>query len=252
MQRISSGHAGWVRVCHWLLALSVLTLAFSGGVILAAHPKLYWGNTGNDMMRPLIELPISPKWNDQGWSSPTQMLVGPHGAVVSRMRTYDPFNGNAWARSLHFLLAWLFVATLAVYAGAGLITGHLGRDLVPRRAELAPRRIWEDIRDHLAFRTRPTSGGPPYGVLQKAAYAGVVIIALPAMILTGLAMSPAVAAAWHWLPAMFGGAQSARTLHFAFLCLLLLFIAVHLVMVVATGPLRQLSAMTFGRRRVAP
>ena len=243
---LPKGHAGWVRICHWLLAVSVLMLGFSGVVILAAHPRLYWGNAGNDMTKALIELPISPKWNDRGWGPPTQFFVGAHGPVVTRMRTYDPFNDNAWARSLHFLAAWLFVTSLSAYAIAGLVTGHLERDLIPRRAELAPKLVWRDIREHLTLKTRPTSGGPPYGVLQKAAYAGVVVVALPMMVLTGLAMSPAVAAAWHWLPALFGGSQSARTLHFIFLCLLLLFLVVHVVMVALSGPLRQLRAMTVG------
>lgn len=246
---LAKGHAGWVRICHWLMAMSVLTLGFSGVVILAAHPRLYWGNAGNDMTKALIELPISPKWNDNGWSPPTQFFVGAHGAVVTRMRTYDPFNDNAWARSLHFLAAWVFVITLSAYAVAGLVTGHLGRDLIPRRAELAPKVVWRDIREHLTLKIHPTSGGPPYGVLQKAAYAGVVVVALPMMVLTGLAMSPAVDAAWHWLPALFGGSQSARTVHFTFLCLLLLFLVIHLLMVVLSGPVRQLRAMTVGRSR---
>jgi thiosulfate reductase cytochrome b subunit len=242
-----SGHAAWVRLAHWLLAASVLTLAFSGVVILMAHPRLYWGDAGNDLTKALIELPISPNWRHDGWGPATTFFTGPHGPVMTRIRTYDPFNDNAWARSLHFLMAWLFVATLTAYAVMGLITGHLRRDLVPHGAELAPRMIWRDVQEHLSLKIRPTVGGPPYNVLQKAAYAGVIIVALPMMILTGLSMSPAFGAAWHWLPALFGGSQSARTLHFVFLCLLLLFVAVHLVMVALSGPVRQLRAMTFGR-----
>ena len=65
--------------------------------------------------------------------------------------------------------------------------------------------------------------------------------------LTGLSMSPAVGAAWPLLPALFGGSQSARTIHFGFLCLLALFLVAHLVMVVLSGPWRQLRAMTIGQ-----
>ena len=43
------GHARWVRVSHWLLTVSILTLAFTGFVILMAHPRLYWGETGNGL-----------------------------------------------------------------------------------------------------------------------------------------------------------------------------------------------------------
>ena len=95
----------------------------------------------------------------------------------------------------------------------------------------------------------PRSRAMPDEVLQKIAYFGVACIALPMMVLTGLSMSPAVGAAWPWLPALFGGTQSARTIHFGFLCLLALFLIAHLVMVMLSGPWRQLRAMTIGQRR---
>jgi len=41
-----AGHARWVRLSHWILAASVLTLAFSGFEILMVHPRLYWGKAG--------------------------------------------------------------------------------------------------------------------------------------------------------------------------------------------------------------
>ena len=43
-----AGHARWVRVSHWILAVSVLTLTFSGFEILMVHPRLYWGRYGAD------------------------------------------------------------------------------------------------------------------------------------------------------------------------------------------------------------
>ena len=42
-------HALWVRISHAILSVSVLTLAFTGVVILMAHPRLYWGDAGNDL-----------------------------------------------------------------------------------------------------------------------------------------------------------------------------------------------------------
>jgi hypothetical protein len=53
-------HAGWVRISHGIVTVSLATLAFSGSVILMAHPRLYWGNAGNDLTPALIELPITP------------------------------------------------------------------------------------------------------------------------------------------------------------------------------------------------
>ena len=43
----SPAHARWVRVSHWILAVSIFTLAFTGFIILMAHPRLYWGEIGN-------------------------------------------------------------------------------------------------------------------------------------------------------------------------------------------------------------
>ena len=241
-----SGHALWVRFCHWVIVASVLTLGYSGIVILMAHPRLYWGNTGNDLTSAWLELPLGRNFMHGGWSPPTAFFADA-GGPVSRIRTYEIFNQNGWARSLHFLVGWIFAPALTVYLIAGLFSGHLRRSLVPRVDELAPRRFWQDIVAHVRLRFQPAAGGPPYGLLQKWAYFAVVFIGLPVMILTGLSMSPAVGAAYPYLPALFGGSQSARTIHFLFLCALLLFLAVHVLMVVMTGFWRQMRAMTWGR-----
>jgi thiosulfate reductase cytochrome b subunit len=93
---------------------------------------------------------------------------------------------------------------------------------------------------------RPAAGGPPYGVLQKLSYAVVVLLALPLMVVTGLAMAPAVTAAYPGLMDLFGGSQSARTIHFFTFAVLMLFLVAHVAMVVLSGFRRQLRAMTFG------
>ncbi|MBW8815183.1 MAG: cytochrome b/b6 domain-containing protein [Caulobacterales bacterium] len=242
-----AGHARWVRVCHWLIAASVFGLAYSGIAILMVQPRLYWGNAGNDLMPAWLELPISRNYHHGGWAPPLAFFAEPGGAV-SRVRTYAIFNENGWARSLHFLVAWLFAAATALYLGLALATGHLRRALTPRAAELAPGRLWQDIRAHLRLPLPRAAGGPPYNVLQKLAYGLVALVALPVMILSGLAMSPTVGAAWPWLPTIMGGSQSARSIHFLLLCALILFLLVHLAMVVLTGAGAQLRAITWGRR----
>ena len=238
-------HAGWVRISHWILAASVVTLAFSGFVILMAHPRLYWGKIGNDLTPALLELPISRNYMHGGWTTQITFLPN-NSAVVSAARTYDIFNENGWARSLHFLSAWFLVVTSLIYLVVGLATGHLWRDLVPRLREVSPRTLWRDVMTHLRLPMPVARGGPPYGPLQKLTYAGVILIALPLMVLTGLAMSPAVTAAYPALMDLFGGSQSARTIHFFAFALLMLFLLVHLVMVALTGFRRQIRTMTIG------
>ena len=239
------GHARWVRVSHWILAVSVLTLAFSGFEILMVHPRLYWGKVGNDLTPALIELPISRNYKHGGWAPPIAFVPGAS-PIVTRVRTYDIFNENGWGRSLHFLAAWFLVVTGLIYIVVSVGSGHVWRHLLPRARELAPRRLRQDIATHLRLPMPPARGGPPYGPLQKLSYVIVVLIVLPLMLLTGLAMSPAVTAAFPGLLDLFGGSQSARTIHFFGFAALVLFLIVHVTMVVLTGVKRQMRAMTFG------
>jgi thiosulfate reductase cytochrome b subunit len=240
-----AGHARWLRIAHWLLAASVLTLAFSGFVILMAHPRLYWGKAGNDLTAALLELPIGRNYKHGGWAPGTTFFSGAQ-PVVSAVRTYNIFNQNGWGRSLHFLAAWFLCATGLIYFIAGLMSGHLWRNIVPRLRDLAPRSLWQDILKHLRLPLPRASGGPPYGPLQRLTYAIVLFMVLPLMVLTGLTMSPAVTAAVPGLLDLFGGSQSARTLHFFSFAALVLFFIVHVAMVVLTGFRRQIRAMTIG------
>ena len=151
-----------------------------------------------------------------------------------------------YKRQLHFLAAWSLVITIFIYVLTGLFGGHIRRNILPRAKDLMPGTLVQDARDHL----RPgdhAGGGPPYGAVQKAAYSGVVFVALPLMLLTGLTMSPAVTASLPFLLDVFGGYQSARTIHFFSFSALMLFLIVHVAMVFVTGAGRQLRAMIMGK-----
>ena len=240
-----AGHARWVRISHWLLTASVLTLAFTGFVILMAHPRLYWGDTGNDLTPPLIELPISRNHRHGGWADRAPLEGSP--PAISANRTYPIFNENGWGRSLHFLAAWFVVVPGAFYLIAGVVTGHLRRNLWPGLRESRPGLFWTELVNHLRLKVHPTTGGPDYGLLQKYVYCGVIFVALPLAVLTGLAMSPTVAAAYPFLQSTLGGFQSARTLHFFTFVALMLFAIAHVIMVIASGFRRQMRGMTLGR-----
>jgi thiosulfate reductase cytochrome b subunit len=240
-----AGHRRWVRLTHWVVVLSFLTLAVSGILILMVHPRLYWGEVGNDLTPALLEIPISNNHQPEGWEK-TVSFSGDSGGPISADRTYPIFNQNGWARSLHFLAAWFLVLTGLVYVLAGLVSGHLWRNLLPRIHEMAPGRLWRDFKVHLRAQRANTRSGPPYGLLQKLAYTGVVLVLLPLMLLTGLTMAPAITVAFPGLLDLFGGYQSARTIHFFTFAMLLLFLFAHVVLVIATGARRQLRAMILG------
>jgi thiosulfate reductase cytochrome b subunit len=133
-----------------------------------------------------------------------------------------------------------------------LINRHAQRDLAPTREQIRPSHIWHDIREHARLRFPTGDAALRYNILQKLSYVGVIFVLLPLMILTGLTMSPGMDAAWPWLLDLFGGRQSARSIHFICAMLLIAFIAVHLLMVMLAGPINEVRSMITGRFRVPP
>ena len=127
---------------------------------------------------------------------------------------------------------------------------HIQRDLAPRRAELSPRHIWHDIKNHARLHFPTGEAATRYNILQKLSYLAVLFGMLPLLVLSGLGMSPGVDAAWPWIVDLFGGRQSARSIHFIFAALIALFILVHLLMVVLAGPFNEVRSMITGRYRL--
>jgi hypothetical protein len=78
-------------------------------------------------------------------------------------------------------------------------------------------------------------------------YAVVIEDRLPLIILTGLAMSPAITSVFPVLVNVFGGQQSARTIHFFVASFLVLFLLVHIAMVCLAGFKNRIRAMITGR-----
>ena len=142
------------------------------------HPRLYWGEAGNDLTPAFLELPISRNYKHGGWENRISFFQN-SSSPVSASRTFDIFNQNGWGRSLHFLAAWLLVIPGVVYLLAGISSGHFRFHIWPRAAELTPRRFWQEVVDHLHLRIPPATGGPHYGLLQKCAYCAVVFVAFP-------------------------------------------------------------------------
>jgi thiosulfate reductase cytochrome b subunit len=139
-----------------------------------------------------------------------------------------------------------------VYLVFGLWSGHFRRDLAPAASELRPRRVLAQVWDHVRLRTPRGEAAKRYNVLQKLAYIAVIFVLLPVMVLTGLTMSPAVTAAAPVLFDIFGGRQSARTIHFLAANLLVLFVLVHVVQVVISGAFNGMRSMITGRYVVRP
>ena len=229
--QIAYRHRLPTRLWHWSNALTVFVMLMSGLMIFNAHPHLYWGQFGANFDHPWLSFRGRPF---PGWA------------------TIPSLYNLAAARRWHLAFAWLLVVPLLLFLVTSLINRHARRDLAPTRDEVKPGHIWHDIREHARLRFPTGEAALRYNILQKFSYISVIFVLLPLMILTGLTMSPAMDAAWPWLLDVFGGRQSARSIHFICATLLLAFIIVHLVMVALAGPINEIGSMITGRFRVPP
>ncbi|MEJ0024214.1 MAG: cytochrome b/b6 domain-containing protein [Alphaproteobacteria bacterium] len=160
----------------------------------------------------------------------------------------DLGSGRHW----HFFFAWIFVISGFVYLVHGFMSEHFAKDLAPTKEELKPRHIWHEVIDHARLRFPKGEAAKHYNALQKLAYGGVVFVLLPMMVLTGLTMSPGFDAVAPILLDIFGGRQSARTLHFISAFLIVGFVFVHLAMVVLSGLINNVRSMITGRYEIEP
>lgn len=249
------------RIWHWINAFTIFAMLMSGVMIFNAHPRLYWGQYGANFDRPWLTIGAV---GDSGRLTvgpvviPTTGVLGvwkdPNGAVQRHAfpwwATIPSSYNLADARIWHFFFAWVLVIGGLGYWLVSFINRHVQRDLLPKRDELSPRHIWHDIKDHARLRFPKGAAALRYNILQKFAYLSVLFGLLPLIVLTGLTMSPAVDAAWPWLLDLFGGRQSARSIHFLCAFGFALFIVVHLLMVVLAGPLNEVRSMITGRYRL--
>lgn len=249
-------HSLVVRVTHWINLLALAVLLLSGLQIFNAHPALYWGDVST-FAKPWVSL-FAGERGGQGVGMTkigsayfeTTGVLGFSGNEVRGFpswATLPSYRSLADGRRWHFFFAWLFVLNGLVYVGAGLIGGHVRRDLLPARDQLTPRHLLREIADHARLRFPKGAAALRYNALQKLAYLAVIFGLLPLMVLTGLSMSPGMNAGLPWLPELFGGRQSARTLHFICAGLIVLFVLVHVAMVLVSGPLNSLRSMITGK-----
>jgi thiosulfate reductase cytochrome b subunit len=129
---------------------------------------------------------------------------------------------SGWGRNLHFLTAWVSVLNGSLYVISGVVARHFRRNFLSARGEAS------------------------YDPLQRLTYLGVVFFLFPLLIWTGFAMSPAIVSVFPFLVTVFGGQESARTLHFFAAVLLVLFFAVHIAMICLAGFVSRVRTMITG------
>lgn len=253
-------HSAVVRATHWINALCLLVLLMSGLQIFIAHPSLYFGSrsdpdaavltfdsTLSDDGAPIGITRIGhSSFNTTGLFGISKGYDGePEARALPSWMTLPGYRDLATGRRWHFFFAWLFVANGLVYLVHSLVSGHARRDLIPTRDQL--RNVGHVAWEHVCFRFPKGEEAKSYNVLQKLAYAAIVFVVLPVTILAGLTMSPALDAAFPFLLDLFGGRQSARTVHFIGANVIVAFVVVHLFMVLVSGFRNNLRSMITGR-----
>jgi thiosulfate reductase cytochrome b subunit len=194
----------------------------SGLQIFNAHPALYWGHSSYTGEPPWFAIERFPSW-----------ATLPDGQWLAM--------GRRW----HFFFAWVLVINGALYVAYSIFSRHLSRDLTPTRSDW--RSIGRSIVDHLRLRHPTGAAARRYNVLQKLVYLLVIFVLLPFIVLMGLAMSPSVNSLWPGWVDVFGGRQSARTLHFLAAVALVVFVWIHVFEVIISGFWNNLRSMITGR-----
>jgi len=253
-----------IRVMHWINVIALTILLMSGLNIFSAHPALYWGQSSYNGRAPILQIGSATDANDNivgmtrvfGHSFVTTGVLGASkgsdGELMDRaFPSWLTIPNGRWlsmARQWHLFFAWLFVINGLCYVAYSIISRHLSRDLAPTGGEL--RSIGQSVVDHVHFRHPSGEDSKRYNVLQKIAYLIVIFVLLPLVILMGLAMSPGFDTVWPGWVDIFGGRQSARTIHFTVAWLLVAFVLIHVFEVIITGVWNNLRSMITGRYRV--
>jgi Ni/Fe-hydrogenase b-type cytochrome subunit len=209
------------RLWHWINAVTIIVMIMSGLMIFNAHPRLYWGQYGANFDTAWLELPRFPGW-----------------------ATIPSAYNLALARHWHLAFAWVLAFGFLAFLILSLWNGHLRKDLALSRDEIAPSHLWADVKKHLKLDFGGEGGR--YNPLQKITYSLVLGVLIPGAILSGLTLSPGMNAAWPWLLDLFGGRQSARSVHFICATGLVLFIIVHIALVLLAGPVNEIRSMVTG------
>ncbi len=252
-----------VRIMHWINVICLTILFMSGLNIFNAHSSLNWGKSSYNGKEPILE--IGAKMSGEriigvtrigGREFDTTNTLGAFyddaGEVNLRAfpswLTVPSTQWLAMARRWHFFFAWLFVINGLAYVTYSLFSRHLSKDLAPTKHDW--RTIGRSIIDHLKFKHPTGEEAKRYNVLQKLAYLAVIFVLLPGIILMGLAMSPWLNGVFPGWVDLFGGRQSARTLHFIAAWLLVGFVLIHVFEVIVSGMWNHLRSMITGNYRV--
>lgn len=229
----------WVRYCHFFNFFFVMLLIRSGLSILADHPRLYFNDDctpGSEWIRLTpLRVPRDRVWTAKDDARYISPLVGTPG--------YRHTVGIA--RVWHFIDVHGFILTGIIFVVL-LFISEQWRRIVPT-SPLVVSQAWDTWVHYATFHMPAEPNGfYGYNALQQIAYFTVVFVFGPLAIATGIAMSPAVVNHFPRYARLFGGRQSARSIHFLTMFSFLAFLAVHVTLIVMTGFARNMNHIVLG------
>ena len=175
-----------------------------------------------------------------GWGETTLLKLFPAGFWEALGLTRQLAKGMAY----HFVFGMLFAINGVLYVLYTAVSGEW-RHLVPDRHALRES-AQVALHDVGLRKTLPPQGR--YNAAQRVSYSGVILMGAGST-LTGLAIwKPTTLAG---LTALFGGYESARTIHFVLTILFVVFFVVHVAQVIRAGAATFWSMVT-GYERVTP
>jgi DMSO/TMAO reductase YedYZ molybdopterin-dependent catalytic subunit/thiosulfate reductase cytochrome b subunit len=238
MEDSSFGFPAWLRLTHFANFILITLLVRSGIQILADHPRLYWKiacKPGTEWLkltrRKIPEGELYTSMDDAVDVSPWLALPGGRHSLGI---------GRHW----HFLCVILWILNGTTYVTLLFATSNWQR-LLPTSWQIVPD-AFDTFTRYASFQLPPPGAFHPYDPLQQLAYAAVVFVLAPLAILTGAAMSPAVAAGFPWFHRLFINRQVARSLHFLVMAAFVCFLVVHVTLVVLTGFSTNMNHIVFG------
>lgn len=232
-----------IVIAHFINLIVLLMLIRSGLHILADHPFLYWTD---HTRRDNYWLKFGKKNIPEGHVFQAHDEAEKIGHWALPGGEHHDF-GNA--RNWHFTAATIWILTGAVYWGYMFATGTWRR-LIPTSWSVFPD-AWHDMLGYLSFHRPPVEAFTPYDPLQQLTYAAVAFLLPTLMILTAIAMSPALMNRFPKYLLLFNGRrQVARSLHFIGMVLFSVFIIVHVLMVALVYFYRNVQIITFGHTGV--
>jgi methionine sulfoxide reductase catalytic subunit len=218
----SLGFPWWADLAHYINLLFIGLVIRSGLQIAGAHPRLYW-NDGCDPDSAWLNLVRKKVPKDRVYTSMDDEVPVPTWLAL-------PGKDNlGLGRHWHFFSIIFWVLNGVVYVVLLFVTGEWV-SLIPTSWSIVPC-AWNTLLIYLSFHIPPASDFRPFDPLQQLAYAGVIFLLAPFMLLTGAAMSPAIAARFPWYIKLFGGRQVARSLHFLSMIAFVLFILIHTALI---------------------